>query len=332
MKTVSTLLILPRTARMLLVAAAFAVAASGNRAAAQVEEDAEDQPAQPAGVRLDAGRVKLMELERKKRQSVYKKHFEQLRFHAFGGDDDPREVLLRMVSLRIVALTLECALTEAQVKKLELAGKGDIKRFLDRLDDIARRLDDPAADEHVLRRVLADWKPIEINWKNEFLGPGSLLTKTLKTTLTPQQAAMREVAVTDQRRQHYEWSIAVATRWLQTNLVLSDRQSERLARLLVKETRPPRKFGNATDIPLVLFQVASLPEETIRPIFDEGQWEALKRWLDMYKAGAEGAKVLERLGFILEAGHGHAPPAPGASATTPKVKWRPTARTEGPLP
>jgi hypothetical protein len=318
---------------MLLIAAAFAVAASGNRAAAQVEEDAEDQPAQPAGVRLDAGRVelKLVELERKKRQSVYKKHFEQLRALAFGGDADPRELLERMVSLRIVALTLECALTEAQIKKLELAGKGDIKRLLNRFDDLARRLDDPAADLQALRSVLADWKTIEINWKNEFLGPGSLLTKTLKTTLTPQQAAMRQVAVTDQRRQRYEWSIAVATRWLQTNLGLSDRQSERLAQLLIKETRPPREFGNATDIPLVLFQAASLPEETLRPIFDDGQWQVLKRLLDTYKARAKGAKVLERLGFIFDDGHDHAPPAPGASATTPKGKWRPAARTEGPI-
>jgi hypothetical protein len=290
---------------MLLVTAAFALAGAGNRVAAQVvEDDAEDQPAPVAGVRLEPGRVelKLTELKLRQRQSAYKKHFEQIRAHAFGGDGDPREILERMVSLRIVELTLECSLTAAQVQKLQLAGKGDVKRFIDRLDDLARRLDDPAADAQVLRSVLADWNTIEMNWRTEFLGPGSLLTKMLKTTLTLQQATMRQVAVTDQRRQRYERSIAVATRSLQANLGLSDRQSARLAQLLIKETRPPRKFGNASDIPLVLFEAASLPEERLRPIFDDSQWQTLKRWLDAYKAGAGGAKVLERLGFIFEDG------------------------------
>ena len=151
------------------------------------------------------------------------------------------------------------------MRKLQVAGKGDAKRLMDRLDDIARRLDDPAADVHELANALADWKTIELNWRKDFLGPGSLLTKTLLTSLSPDQAALRELALAKEGRPRYEWSIAGAMQSLRANLGLSDHQTQQLSRLLLKETRPPKKFGNASDIALVLRQASGLPEETLHP-------------------------------------------------------------------
>ena len=66
-----------------------------------------------------------------------------------------------------------------------------------------------------------------------------------------------------------------------------------LAELLLKETRPPRKFGDAPDVALVLFQASRIPEAKIRPIFDDAQWRIMSRWMAVYIQESLGRRNLE---------------------------------------
>jgi hypothetical protein len=312
------------------VMAALAFCLGERCASAQIAEDAEDQP-----LRIDGAPAADLIAHRNTQEAQrrrYKAAIEELRTQAFGGSAEAREHLERLVSQRIVELSLECELTEAQVRKLQLAGKGDVKRLTDRLDDLTHKLDDPVADMNELRNALVDWRTIEANWRTDLLGPGSIVSKTLAKTMSPEQVALRERVIADQRRLRYERAISVAVRSLQSNLGLNDRQSDRLARLLFKETRPPKKFGHASEIALVLCQTSGIPEEMLRPIFDDAQWHALNIWLAAYKAGAGGAKVLERNGFVFDDGRDHAPTHTGDGKTTPKREGRSIVATEGPMP
>ncbi len=50
----------------------------------------------------------------------------------------------------LVKLKADCRPTESQVKKLELAGRGDIKRFMDRLEQAARDFDNAPGEDMAL--------------------------------------------------------------------------------------------------------------------------------------------------------------------------------------
>ena len=334
MKSVFSSLMLDRPA-LLLLAAAFAAAGAEYRASAQqVEEDAEDKPAPAAVNRVELEQARrVAELQQREHmRATCRLDLDRFRFSELDGSADPCARVERLVSLRIAELTRECRLTEAQVQKLELAGKGDVKRFVDRWENVTRILADPAAESSELRRVFLDWKTVAINWKTNLVGDGSLLSKTLQKTLRPEQAALHEIALASRRRQRYEEAIGGAVKSLQSNLSLSDRQSERLARLLVERTRPPKKFGRASDVALVLCQISRLPEDSLRPIFDAGQWRTLEHWLSAYKPGAGVAQSLERHGFVFEDAADPGRPTSPAVTPTGKKTGRPIGRTEDARP
>ncbi len=133
-----------------------------------------------------------------------------------------------------------------------------------------------------------------------FLGDPSFFGKTLTRTLNPEQAARYEQSLAESRRLQYEGIVWRAVRSLRANLVLSDRQETELAELLLKETRPPKKFGRRSDFALVLFQISRLPDSAVRPIFDEGQWKTLCHWESAYARGSRALEVLRRNGFIFD--------------------------------
>ena len=76
--------------------------------------------------------------------------------------------------------------------------------------------------------------------------------------------------------------------------------SPSVAALLLRETRPPRRFGNAPDVALVLFQASRLPEAKLRPIFDYAQWRIVSQWMAVYINGSSGKRQLTRNGFVFE--------------------------------
>jgi hypothetical protein len=92
--------------------------------------------------------------------------------------------LEKNLASRLEDLRAACNLTELQLKKLQLAGRGDIKRFMDRLDSTMQECTRTGAvDLQIIKGVVADLqegaeRPFET---------GSLFDKTLVTTLSPQQ-------------------------------------------------------------------------------------------------------------------------------------------------
>ena len=107
-------------------------------------------------------------------------------------------------------------------------------------------------------------------------GDGSLFSKVLKSTLTPEQAAVREKTARDaaiaQHKATIRWAIGSMEPWLQ----LSPEQHEELERLLCAKTKPPRKFG-AYDYYGLIFQASKLPEKEFKSIFSDGQWQKIEQ-------------------------------------------------------
>ncbi len=162
-------------------------------------------------------------------------------------------------------------LTAEQEKKLELAGRGEIKRFLDRCFEMKKRFDHPEEDHVVVnvnRRVLLALRQEYL--RNHF-EDDSLFAKTLKRILTPEQRARYEerdrVAT---YRTRVNWVLFPLSRELR----LSREQHRRLLDVIAKETRPLEKYGEL-DEDAILLQASRLPEAQLKPIFDDAQWRRL---------------------------------------------------------
>ena len=231
---------------------------------------------------------------------AYKTQFDRWISFQFRSPVRARDQLEMRLARRLLDLGAECHLTEAQTKKLQLAGRGDIKRFMDRVNRIARVMEDPRSSVDDLRTARLEMNDLDSRASPRIFDDDSLLYKTLGSTLKPDQAAAREKALRERNAVRYRRAVVVAMLSMKANLGMNDDQCTRLAALLVQETRPPRKFGNATDVALVHFQASRIPEAKIRPIFDDAQWRMLSRWTAVYNRGEMGEDVLKRRGFVFD--------------------------------
>ena len=94
-------------------------------------------------------------------------------------------------------------------------------------------------------------------------GDESMLAKTLKKTLTPEQIAAHEK---DVYRSRVEWMVSL----LDKALGLKAEQHRRFVTLIVEETPPLKRYGSF-DYDAVMFQASRLPQDKIKPIFDDAQ-------------------------------------------------------------
>ena len=78
-----------------------------------------------------------------------------------------------------------CGLTESQRRKIELAGRGDIKRFLDRVDD--QRSQSAKGDISRVDRISREVAVLRVLLNSGLHEEGSLFDKTLMKTLTAEQ-------------------------------------------------------------------------------------------------------------------------------------------------
>jgi hypothetical protein len=179
------------------------------------------------------------------------------------GQDAPgaRKKLELALTQDIQRFDRKYALSPVQKKKLELAGRQDLKRFYDRVED--------AKAEY--RRVNGDWNQVgsrifalqrEQNQPHsELFGDESMLAKTLRKALTPEQVSRYEKSV---YRARVEWMAGL----LDKRINLDARQHERLVTLVVNETPPLKRYGNF-DYDAIMLQMARLPQEKLRAALDE---------------------------------------------------------------
>jgi hypothetical protein len=319
-------LTLPHLSRWLSVGALLAVTGGDLRALGQEPDLVQDTPADAQAARALAGQ--MLVAEQAQRDAIrlhYRTAFETWLRAQFNGQLDPSIHLHKALDEQLEEVSRILRLSDAQIKKLELAGKGDIKRFLDRFRDVEQKLNEELGDTKELQLAITSvmkYSPDRASL--DVFGASSLFAKTLASTLTPEQAARRELVQLERNRLRYERAIGNAVATMKRNLHLSSDQTERLEQLLRGETRPPRRFGAASDRALINRQLSRLPEEKIRPIFDEQQWQTLTRWMAPYKRGARTQNTLEQHGFVFDDDGVEPHPLPAADLTDEaRPRWRP---------
>ncbi len=224
---------------------------------------------------------------------MHNKVLERELVRRLGAGLGSTETLEKRLASRIRELQDLYHLTEPQAKKLQLAGRGDIKRYTDRLDSLVKRTTEvDSGDES---RPEFEMRNLEKTLERLF-DDGSLFSKTIVNTLSQDQVARVEEVVRHQNMRLYRDAVTQAVRRLAGLAKLSTRQTDELSNLILAETMPPRRFGQS-DYALVMFQASRLPESKIKPIFLEAQWKVLKPHLASWNDAEE---FLKSEGFVFD--------------------------------
>jgi hypothetical protein len=132
---------------------------------------------------------------------------EQFDQQVFGGEGPAaaaarRARLEKLLRREIAAYEWPCALADAQTKKLLVAGHGDIKRVLDRVDDMKKTFEKSAGDEvdiNTYSRLLELASSAQAMLDSNPFGGDSMFRRTLQKSLSAQQAAQYDAVRTIHR-------------------------------------------------------------------------------------------------------------------------------------
>ncbi len=223
-----------------------------------------------AGFAADDDRVFDDQPEKAKAVAIVQQQVVMLGSSGQTNADRLRPQLDHVLMTEIGKIDAECMLTTEQVRKLQLAGRGDIHRILNEMFQIEResigRTQRGDADvnmqKEVRRRVLA---PAQ----NPFAGP-SLFRKVLHKMLTPEQhralLVLEETEQSQQRRAH----VAAIYR---AKAPLRDDQEGPLAEFL--QSRYPHwrpGSGSSLSVSVVMMMIVEQGND-VRPLLTEAQWQ-----------------------------------------------------------
>jgi hypothetical protein len=264
--------------RLLLVWLALAIAGNCRFARAQDDDDpVENENAQPVN-NLRMGMINQGNLEQ----------MDQWVFGRYGGSGGARNKLDSSLLLRIQDLERACGVTEAQKQKLRLAGRGDIKRFFDKVEELKRKYERGQNDPNA--NIWQEIQPLQVELNSGLFGDNSLYAKTIRRTLNHDQAARFESVSHERTSFRFRATVDWFVVHLDKGLGLTDDQRKRFVELLVNDARPPRKFGPG-DYWYLLLQTARLPEAKLKPVFDAPQWRLLSRQFAQARAMEQWLKT-----------------------------------------
>lgn len=208
----------------------------------------------------------------------------------FGGGGNAPAIQARMTSLlnlRIDEISRISQLSDPQKKKLLLAGRGDLKRLMDQVEQKRKEFQLVRNDQNKFMQFYQTLQSIQMSVQTGPFGDdASIFSKTIKKTLDGGQASRYAEVLKARREYRFRAKLDLVVAMLDNTIGLKSDQRKQLVSLLRKETRPPKKFG-AYDSQVVLLQLSKMNESKLKPIFDDSQWRAMKRQLD-------GAKSMEQ--------------------------------------
>jgi hypothetical protein len=271
-----------RSFTLLWLAAMMSGSLGTDRLARAQDEDERPAPA-PARVHVGAGWVASDHL------------INVLVFASDGDADSARRITESRLKSRINDIDHLCGLGADQRKKLDLAGRGDIKRFFDRIAEkrnLFRLGEERQADELMQARL--ELGNMGHQYRASLFDERSMFGKVLGTILDREQARRFRSRRSDDRLSLHQSRVQWVAQTLQKNLSLDDGQRLGLLCVLLEETRPPRRFG-PSDYYGIMYQAARIPERKLRPIFAEAEWTRLRREFDDAKRQEQ---VLKDFGYL----------------------------------
>jgi hypothetical protein len=222
-----------------------------------------------------------------------------------SGPGEARRKYDALLNLQVEEIDRVCRLTEEQKKKLQLIGRGDIKRLFDAFEKAKHRFKLLNNDVQRLQEIMKDVSPLQTMIQAGLFEGKSLFSRSLHHTLTAEQIVQYESVAQERRAFRHRAQIELAVDFLEQSVPLRDAQRRQVIDLLIKETKAPRM---ATDygMYLVIYRLGRMPEEKVKPLFTNVQWPVVKQFLNQYR-GMVGN--LREDGVMIDEDEPAAPPA-----------------------
>jgi hypothetical protein len=198
----------------------------------------------------------------------------------FGGARGVFSKLMLETPLKekVEAYAFLCGANEEQKAKLYWAGQIDIRRFLDRVDQLKRKAEGTTENVDRINEVHQQAQRLN-QLKADLFHAESFFAKTVRTVFTSEQ-----LAAADGRRaahQHQAHAERVAA-LLKDALKLTDQQEQALVALMLTQTRPPRQPG-VHAFQVAMFDLKRLPESKLRAILNDQQWDLFNQQFELVK-------------------------------------------------
>ena len=202
--------------------------------------------------------------------------FESWVFQNFPTAQAARTKLDQMLVLHTEDVDRGCSLTESQKKKLQLAGRGDIKKFFEEVEVVRKKFLLIRKDQNKINEIWQDIQPLQMTFMSGLHGDKSLFHKTLINMLNAEQRKNYETFSGERRKFQFRAKVELVVAILENSLPLRDEQRQKLIALVVEETQPPR-FSGQMDYYLVMWNISKLPEAKLKPLFDNTEWKTLNQ-------------------------------------------------------
>jgi hypothetical protein len=191
------------------------------------------------------------------------------------------------LNLKLDWIQASCGISEEQKKKLQIAGRRDIKRFLDEMREIKRQYRKVRADPIQFGKMQHRLSDIQTSSAADLFGEASFLSKMLHRTLSDAQSVAYARAMEESRAFEHRAAVEQAVQFCDLAIGLNDDQRRRLTELFLSETRQmKRKESSELSLQfMMVLQTAKLSRDKLKAIFDAAQWEVMSALLKQLQQG-----------------------------------------------
>ncbi|MDO8944208.1 MAG: hypothetical protein Q7U75_13550 [Desulfobacterales bacterium] len=204
----------------------------------------------------------------------------------FGGNRERhRQELARKLDVAVKILDSKYSLSEAEQKKLVLAGQVDLQRYFAEAEVLRQKFHETCGDHRKLRDVHREALEFREAGDSRLFDGSSFFAKVVRRTLNV-VASSRATASRPQQRRSAGGEVVSLERIASLRLEPFEALE---APLLVLAENLPIHVGEEDDI-LTKYRMTEFSEEQLRPLFDEAQWPRVRVVLNVYqnyRAGLE---------------------------------------------
>lgn len=214
-----------------------------------------------------------------------------------GVNVSPKDHLESALTVQIKQLDLICNFSDQQREKLELAGSGDVSRFMRRVDVVRRELVGKTYDQNDINEPWQRIQPLSQEWQRGVLGEESLFGRVLSGIMNDEQTETYDRLLTERWNHQFNAAVKVAIARIERSVPLTREQRQELMELF-EPTPRPKSMDRQYLSYLVLYQLASAPNEELTAILDDAQMRALTHFQNQ---GRQMEHFLRQRGLLAEA-------------------------------
>ncbi len=223
--------------------------------------------------------------------------FDRRVFGVINSPENPFAALEAQVDLELARIAQSINLSNDQIERLRLAGRGDIQRFYVRVEHARRQLlamNNSQKGNNNNNNINRLAMPLKIELKKGLFGTGSLFQKVVANSLDDRQSAALQQHLSRVNKLQTESAVRMFVSKIGLHLPLTSGQRTKLTDVLLENVK---SVGNNSTyrFHVVLYRFGKVPREEYETFFDKDQMQMIA---NLTRAGQEIGEYLKEEGVI----------------------------------